>query len=248
MTNPVHFEDPRTLTEARFIYFSHKVPLTAMGGTVNLFACQLRAALSERLSIIATKDGFLTSSNPIIDDGWADINAGLKYNLCRCPERQFLYTLGATYEAPFGSTRAWQGNGDGTFHLFSTLGKRFYGCNFLWGKGWILPVDGDEESSWFYMSGHVSRRLGLSNVYALAEVNWYSWFDSGSGGIPGIEGLDVFNFGSTNVKDNDIVTGAFGLKYKPRYDVEIGLAWENPMTKRRDIIDNRLTFDCILRY
>ena len=46
MTNPIYFEDPRTLTEARFIYFHHKVPLAAAGGDVDLFAVQLRAALT----------------------------------------------------------------------------------------------------------------------------------------------------------------------------------------------------------
>lgn len=73
MTNPVFFEDPRTLTEARLIFLNHKVPGAAAGGNVKLVACQLRAALTYRLSIIATKDGFIMSSNPLIDDGWADI-------------------------------------------------------------------------------------------------------------------------------------------------------------------------------
>src|SRR5690606_3773389 len=100
MTNPIFFEDPRTLTEARLIYLQHKVPLTAAGGDVNLVAMQLRAALTDRLSVIATKDGFITSTNPLIDDGWTDINVGLKYNLIRRPDLQFLYSVGATYEMP----------------------------------------------------------------------------------------------------------------------------------------------------
>ena len=81
MTNPVFFEDPRTLTEARFIYLRHEVPTAVGGGLVQLFALQLRAAITERLSIVAAKDGFATSSHPLIDDGWADLSVGLKYNL-----------------------------------------------------------------------------------------------------------------------------------------------------------------------
>lgn len=72
--------------------------------------------------------------------------------------------------------------------------------------------------------------------------------NDGNGGVPGIEGLDLFNFGSTNVKYHDIVTGAFGVKYVPSRNVELGIAWENPLTKRRDILENRLAIDCILRY
>ena len=45
-----------------------------------------------------------------------------------------------------------------------------------------------------------------------------------------------------------IVTGAFGAKYKPNRHVEIGVAWELPLTERRDILENRLTVDAILRY
>ena len=81
MTNPVFFEDPRTVTEARTIYLHHRVPAAAAGGEIDLIAIQLRAALTERLSIVASKDGYATSSNPLIDDGWADVAAGLKYNL-----------------------------------------------------------------------------------------------------------------------------------------------------------------------
>lgn len=58
MTNPVFFEDPRTLTEARVIWVDHTLPGALGSGNVRLLACQLRAAVSDRLSIIATKDGF----------------------------------------------------------------------------------------------------------------------------------------------------------------------------------------------
>ena len=41
MTNPVYFEDPRTLSEARFIFLHHKVPTAAGGGEIDLLALQL---------------------------------------------------------------------------------------------------------------------------------------------------------------------------------------------------------------
>ncbi len=81
MTNPTYFEDPRNLSELRFIYAQHNVPLAAGGGDVNLFAMQFRARLTDKLSLIATKDGYMTTNNPLLDDGWMGVNAGLKYNL-----------------------------------------------------------------------------------------------------------------------------------------------------------------------
>jgi len=63
-----------------------------------------------------------------------------------------------------------------------------------------------------------------------------------------VEGGDLFNLGSVGVAGNDIVTGAIGLKLKPHAGMEIGVAWEVPLTRRRDLLENRLTVDWILRY
>ena len=59
---------------------------------------------------------------------------------------------------------------------------------------------------------------------------------------------DLFNFGSGSVAGNDVVTGAFGLKCKPSSQSELGIAWELPLTERRDVCENRLAFDWIWRY
>ena len=42
-------------------------------------------------------------------------------------------------------------------------------------------------------------------MYALGEVNWYHWMNDGQdGALVGIEGNDLFNFGSPGVAGNDI--------------------------------------------
>lgn len=249
MTNPVFFEDPRTLTEARLIYLHHKVPGAALGGNVDVFAMQIRAALTERLSIIATKDGYAVSNNPLIDDGWADITAGLKYNLYRNYEYQQLLSVGLTYELPTGSQRTLQGNGDGTFNMFVTGGAELLpGMHWISASGFILPVDTSAESQLWFWSNHFDQQLTQS-IYFLTEFNWYHWMKSGdNSALSGVEGGDLFNLGSTGVAGNDIVTGAFGLKFKPSVHLELGVCWEVPLTQRRDVLENRLTVDCILRY
>ncbi len=249
MTNPVNFEDPRTLTEARMIYLRQKVPLAAGGGRVNVFAVQIRAALSDRLSVIATKDGFVTSSNPLIDDGWLDVNAGLKYNLYKDYSKQQILSVGATIDIPVGSTRTLQGNGDGEFHLFATGGAQLGDdWHVLSASGFRLPADTSAESQMWYWSNHIDRYLG-GGFYVLAEANWYHWMKSGQVGLQGVSGGDLFNFGSRGIAGNDIVTGAIGVKYKPACrDMEIGVAWEAPLSNREDILNNRLTADWIIRY
>lgn len=250
ITNPVFFEDPRTLTEARIIYLHHKVPGAALGGSVDLVACQLRAAINDRWSVIATKDGFATSSNPLIEDGWADISAGLKYNLYANYELQRLLSVGLTYELPIGSQRTLQGNGGGLFNLFLSGGAQL-GDNGHWitGSGFLLPADRSAESSIWFWSNHFDYRLSSRGIYALAECNWYHYMGEGRAfTLAPIEGGDLFNLGSVGVAGNDIVTGAFGLKYKPGTRMELGVAWELPLTERRDVLENRLTADWILRY
>lgn len=250
MTNPVYFEDPRTLTEARFIYLHHQIPSAALGGHVNLLAVQLRAALTERLSLIATKDGFATSTSPLIADGWADVNLGLKYNLYSDPYNQRLLSAGVTYELPVGSTRTLQGNGDGVFDIFVTGGTQFgYNNHFLSTSGFLLPCDKAAESSIWFWSNHVDHRIAGTKWYVLGEMNWYHYMSSGKAfSAAPIEGGDLFNLGTVGVAGNDIVTGALGVKYKPSAHMELGFAWETPLTERRDVLQNRITVDCIFRY
>ena len=249
MTNPVFFEDPRTLTEARVIYLDHDVPDATGGGDIELLAVHLRAALTERLSIIATKDGYATSSNALIRDGWVDVAAGLKYNLYADPQAQRLLSTGITYEMPVGSPRAFQGNGDGEFHLFLTGGAEFldYG-HWLSASGIRFPADGTVESSMAYWSNHFDYEF-IDNWYGLTEFNWYNWYDAGNNTLlPGIEGGDLFNFGSAGVEGNDIITQAVGIKYKRNRNRELGAAFEFPLTERKDVLEHRLTVDWILRY
>lgn len=249
MTNPVFFEDPRQLTEVRAIFLNHKVPLAAGGGDVQVYAAQARARITDRLSIIATKDGYVVSQNPVVADGWADVAAGLKYTLYSDAATQRLLSGGLTYEIPAGTPRTRQGNGDGEFHLFLTGGAEIfeYG-HVISGSGFRLPSDSHADSQMWYWSNHLDYQV-LQNWYLLTEYNWYHWMKSGDATFaPGVEGGDLFNFGSTGVAGNDIVTGAFGAKYKPNRHVEVGVAWELPLTERRDILENRLTVDAILRY
>lgn len=249
MTNPVFFEDPRTLTEARIIFLNHNVSAAAGGGDVQLYGMQVRAALNDRLSIVAAKDGYITSDNPLIRDGWADVAVGLKYNLLVDPCARKLISAGVSYELTSGSTRARQANGDGEFHIYLT-GMKQVGCwHWISGSGFRIPTDGIEESQSWYWSNHIDRQIGCCGLYGFGEVNWYKWIDAGANpnGIAGVEGGDLFNFGSP-ASEGDIVTGAIGVKYKPCANREIGVAWETPLTDRQDILENRLTVDLILRY
>ena len=130
-----------------------------------------------------------------------------------------------------------------------TGGKQI-GCrsHFLAAGGLRVPMNSTDESMSSYLSTHFDVQV-RPRVYLLTELNWFHWLQAGvDGPIPGVEGLDIINLGSPGVAGNDIVTSAAGMKFKPSQNQEIGVAFEFPLTERRDIIDNRLTVDWIVRF
>ncbi|MEK6237663.1 MAG: hypothetical protein N2C14_23390, partial [Planctomycetales bacterium] len=165
MTNPVYFEDPRTLSELRFIFVNHSIPNDNIrgGGTIQAYAMQFRIALTERLSIIAVKDGWV-DMNPNLaafdSSGFANITAGLKYNLIRDPKNQTIVSAGATFEIPSGQSRVFQGLGDGDFNIFLTGGKQL-GCDWhaLSSIGLRVPANHTDGSQMAWISSHLDRRL-----------------------------------------------------------------------------------------
>lgn len=255
MINFVFFEDPRTLTELRPIFLSHNVPSALGGGSIQLYAMQFRLALTERLSLIAVKDGYIVDKtggplDTLLDDGWAAVTVGLKYNLLRDVCRGTLASVGATYELPIGSRRALQDVGDGEFHLFATGGQRLLDGNahVLSSVGLRLPVDNNVQTTSVHWSNHLDVRV-TDRIYLLTEVAWWHWTDDAEAGIPlGVAGQDLFNLPASNVDGNDLVTQNVGLKFKPSHNVEAGIAYEFPLTAFKDVIDNRFQAEMIFRY
>ncbi len=215
ISNPLFFEDPRTLTESRFIFADHNIPGSTLGGNAQYYALQVRLALNDRLSIIATKDGYVRLNTDALpnDEGWANIAAGLKYNVLWDLDIPSIWSVGATYEFTAGSRGVLQGNGDGDFHVFLS-GARQLGCytNWMTGTGIRLPVNTTKGSTLWYWSNHLDWQIAC-NLFAVVEVNWFHWLESGDGAsfsTTGFEGFDLFNLGSSGVAGNNIVTGAVG--------------------------------------
>jgi len=248
MSNPVFFEDPRNLTEVRFIFINHNLPRALGGNSVQVYAAQFRVALTERLSLIATKDGLIYTQSPVLDSGFADVAAGLKYNFYRDPEAGRLLSAGITYEIPMGTERSLQGNGDGEFNFFLTGGTRFGNrSHWLSAVGFRQPIDRGAENAVWYWSNHYDYRLRNLPVYLFGELNWWHWASSGDmGALP--EGGDLFNLGGSGLTGNNIVSRAVGIKYKPRQNVEAGFAYEFPLTRRKGLLDDRWTADLIFRF
>ena len=260
MINFVHFEDPRNLTEFRPLFVNHWVPDTIgnnvpAGGDIQLVAAQFRIALTDRLSLIGVKDGYIfdntsgTLGSTMLNDGWASITGGLKYNLYRDAYKGRLLSVGATYEIPLGTDAALQDVADGEFHFFATGGQRLAGgrAHILSAFGVRTPVDSDLQTDSIHWSNHFDVRL-TQETYLFTEVAWWHWTSSADAGSAlGVAGHDLFNLSASDVTGNDLVTQNIGMKYKPSRHAEFGAAYEFPLTEFEDVTDGRLQLEFILR-
>ncbi|HEY1068054.1 MAG TPA: hypothetical protein VGE52_18165, partial [Pirellulales bacterium] len=222
-------------------------------GTFDVFALQARAALTERLSFIATKDGYIElnpTNGALGGSGFANVAAGLKYNLIRNIDWATLVSVGATYEIPMGSDDVFQGNGDGDFHFFmSGATELTEWSNWITGSGFRIPTNGNEGSQLWYWSNHFDVELVSNKIFFFGEFNWYHYMRSGNGPISGFEGQDLINLGADNVAGNDIVTAAIGPTARLLDGkIELSGAYEVPLTNRRDLLDGRMTFTAAINF
>ncbi len=242
------------------MFIEHSFPRSQavlQGGDAQVYAMQIRAALTKRLSIVANKDGYIDLNTPGIGSrsGWAATAAGVKYNLIRRPQQQFLLSTGLIYEMASGEADVFQGLGDGEFHLFLSSGARPFD-NLFWisGTGFRLPSNTVLGSQMYYLSNSLAYRFlegaaPSTGWYALWETNWFYWYNSGNNLPFNFEGADLINFGSTNVNGNNIVTMLAGLKWKPAMRVELGAGWEFKVNAQDNALyGNRAYAQAIFRY
>jgi hypothetical protein len=261
VTNPTNFEDPRATTDVRPIFVYHKIDngFVTRGGDAYVAALQLRLALTERLAIIATKDGYvwlnpkdhLGGLTPD-EDGWGNIAAGLKYSLLYDPEAKRVVTLGFRYEAPSGDEPVFQGNGDGFLNPFVSAGVSIGMVNLLGYVGPQIAISGKDTSK-LNVSVHADVDTGA--FYPLLEANWIQTFDGGRRLPIDQEGFDYFNLGSADAAGEGVVTLAVGGRYRALDDLslmgdrkgglDIGTAFEFPVTHKRDLFDWRVTTDLV---
>ena len=254
ISNPILSKDPRSLTEARFLFVNDVIPPESpfAGGNFQVYALQLRVALTDRLSLIADKDGIADIHAHAFHQhtGLLNMNFGLKYLLVRDVDDQFLWSVGLTYEPPMGEREVFENHGDGVMSVFTTWGKEVAShWHALYTFGYQFGFNNKQNSSFLYNSLHLDREL-FCWLYPLAEVNWFHYVQGGDRGLPPAlgEGDGLLNLGTSGVANHDLVTLAVGLKAKLGEHAETGVAWEFPLTHPKDLIDNRLIAEFILRY
>jgi hypothetical protein len=252
VSNPIFARDPRSSTHARFLFINNWTPDThavAPDDQIQVYAVQVNLALTERLSLLAEKDGYAVINRGPLSEGLLNLAVGLKYAFLRRPERQFIVSGGLMFEAPTGESAVLQGDGSGVLTPFLSAGKGWGAFHTIANMGLSIPMDDDANSGFFYWQQHFD--YVVADWFApLVEFNWFHYTSGGDRGIPSAvgEGDGLLNFGTTGMAGADLVTVAVGARFRLTHWLSSGLVWETPISSRKDLIDNRIVLDVILRY
>ncbi len=251
LTSPTTFESPVIQSNLEPVVMNQRMPSGSVfsGGDFHVYALQARWAVTDRLAIVATKDGYI-NFNPDVgmdEDGWADIAGGLKYAIVNNPERGILVTPGLIYESQSGSREVFQGNGNGVLRPFLSAAWDRGAPQFMGAIGYNLPFDTDEEST--SIDAHFQFAYQATPVFApLIELNAITYTRNGRAAPFDFEGGDLINLGSNDVKGNTVVTGALGARFRLRKNLQLGVAYEIPLTSREDLLDDRVTLDAVFSF
>lgn len=272
ISNPTLFDLALPTTNVHPLFLYHVLPdqinttlgSLPLGGDVQLYALQFEIALNDRLSIVATKDGYVdvnpdsTLSN---GEGFANLGAGLKYAFILDPVSQTAVSGTATFEMPTGNSDVFQGEGDGSVNLLVSGLKLLDAWQFAAGAGVQIPFS-DQQSTQGWISTHVSYEVTPWFI-PLVEVNWFHVLESGNGTgnypsqvgglVPAViefEGGDLFNLGAANShKNRDLVTAAFGFRSRLTESIDAGVAYEIPLTNdENSLMEERVTVDLVWKF
>jgi hypothetical protein len=272
ITNPTLFDLAVPSTNIRPIFAYHALPDFVstiagdlpVGGDVQVYALQFEYALNDRLSIVATKDGYV-DFNPDAtlssESGFANLGGGLKYAFLLDPAAGHALSGSMTFEFPTGNSDVFQGAGDGAVNLILSGVKTIDQWQLAGGAGVTIPFS-DQQATSSFVSAHASYEVTPWFI-PLVELNWFSVLDAGDGRrafnsqagglvpvIAEFEGFDFFNIGAGNAEENrHLVTAAVGFRSQITEAIQAGIAYEIPLTSEENsVIESRLTLDFVWRF
>ncbi len=267
-TMPYLNEDPFITTGATFRYVHQEYPDDSVfeGGNIEVFALQLRLAITDKLAFIATKDGYAINDPDLAiveeDKGFFDIAAGFKYQLIDDPENQFALAPALRVEIPIGEESVYGGHHSSLLIPSLHLAKGWYDFHLLGSFGAQIGFDKKSADMLFYaLQADYKVHTHFSPFIAL---NGTTHISDGDGSLPvettlgtldlstvqdvlndgnGFEGADVLNLGSEDVSGNTVVTAAIGFYVPIKNQIGVGLAYELPLTSRKDLIEQRVSLN-----
>ncbi len=250
VTNPIFFESAQIQSEVRPLYLYHRLDDGFVGGgSISVYALQLRYALNDRLALIATKDGYIDTHTPGIGNrgGWADLAAGLKYAVIRDDANQFQLTPGFTVTLPTGNEKVFQGNGKGEWNVFVSAIKGFGDFHASANVGARVPNDFSKNTASLHYSGQLDYYV-CQWFTPFVAVNAFSTLNGAGGLAINTEGFDLINFGSGHANGQTQAAVGAGFRSRLMANLDLGFAYEIEVTRQTDIFKDRFTVDISWRF
>lgn len=266
MSMPYLFEEPFITTGVQAVGIAQELPERSIfeGGHVQVAALQLRLAVTDRLALIATRDGHARFKPDLgvmsHESGFADLGFGVKYALIDRPDAGFILTPHLRYEPDSGGHGVFQGMGDGMIVPGISFGWAAGRIHAVGAVGAQLPLDGDANSTLVHANLHLGTAIG--RVLPFVELNGIHWTSSGKGtatvhlasgtrltlsqaqqalGSGSFEGFDFANLGSEDVAGDSMFTAAMGFRVMLGERTNLGIAYERPLGGRADLMKQRVS-------
>jgi hypothetical protein len=249
--NPFYFESPFIETNAEIVYVWHDFPTNSAigGGELNIAALQLRAAITDRLAFIATKDGYSWINTGATGDegGWNDLAWGLKYALIVDEPNEFILTGGMRWEMRNGDDEVLQGDTSSANELnpFISFAKGWDRFHLLGAVNYRLPVDSGSYNHVLHWDLHADYEIApetLPGFFPTVEVHGVHYFNNGDVTPLPVGGLDYTNLGSTDTAGDFMMWGDLGFRWKLTPNMDFGAAYGVPLVNPgTDIFNQRVT-------
>ncbi len=253
--NPVFFEDPQIQSEVRPIFMHQTIDkdFATGGGDLQVYAAQIRWAITDRLAFIATKDGYVDADLGTFGKarGFADLAAGFKYAVIEDRERQLIVTPGCELDVPTGNTEVFQGSGKGEWDLFISAAKGWDRWHLTGNIGARVPNDMSKNTSQLHYSLQLDNYVCQYFIPFIAANAFTTLNGARTSGIPSIldsEGFDLINFGSGNAAGKTQATLGLGFRSRLLENLDIGFGYEKVVGSPKSIINDRFTVDLIFRF
>jgi hypothetical protein len=233
VTSPYFHEDSFVTSDLRAWAIYHDFPNDLIdGGHAQVYALQVRLALTDRLQLVAYKDGYIDFDAGILDDsGWNDVAAGLKWNFLQDWENEMHAAIGVGYEFPIGSPsvlqnddeiRVWASfnKGFGKIHLGATINY-----DHSLGDDDEPPLGNSDTMSW-----HLHADYWINEyVSPVVELNGYHVVNRGDEAVP-FSGIDVANLGG----GGEVISMGVGAELRPADHIAVRAAYEFPLSNDDD--------------
>lgn len=249
LTAPYFHEDAFVTSDLRAWYVNHQFYGDTIRGEVDVYALQVRLALTERLQLVAYKDGYTDFSGEALagNNGWNDIAAGLKYAFIQDWENQFHLAGGLGYELSLGDDEVLQDTNE--YRLWLSANKGFGRLHLGLAANYRIAEDHNANAlgAADMITLHAHADYYVNELFSpVIEINGYFVTDEGSVGAP-FSGVDAVAVGGG--EDEDVITGALGAELRP-FGPELGLrlAYETELSDAVSLFGHRWTFSAVYEF